>query len=495
MKNEDAEYIYSLKEEARSILDSAYENGLLSTDLPKSDIEFLEYAADDIYEDDPELGEEIWDFLADSTQGEPLHEDLEFERNAAGKVQVKDVLNGKAKTLTAADAPETYRFAKAVYKTLQDKGKAGDVNKEFNLTPAPDVRKTAADDTVTITPDDGSPAYQIPGREIRKYLESTLGKNTKRRIREDIYDDDYDVADDIDYDVEMTDYDDYNGNGDYEYLTDEDDERTLSDIMPTRRRFFGGDSDGYSEQYRQMLASDDGEYLDTKKGLLTKMEKYTENKIKETNSRAEIIAGAGALAIVAACAFGIKSCKDNVADNQLEKLGCLENYEKYNVDGAGSFDKALGIGDTQSKAMYACIVSLAREKNISIDKAAKMATEHFGDRLKKEFLGEFTDGFKGKITGVSVGKDPETGERIVRVDSEWEESHKSGKHTYHTTEHGTVYIPMSEGNQYGIDDDGESVNIGGSTFIFNESRNKIKSIQEKYGCSLKEAQAILRNRR
>jgi hypothetical protein len=124
-----------------------------------------------------------------------------------------------------------------------------------------------------------------------------------------------------------------------------------------------------------------------------------------------------------------------------------------------------------------------------------MATEHFGDRLKKEFLGEFTDGFKGKITGVSVGKDPETGERIVRVDSEWEESHKSGKHTYHTTEHGTVYIPMSEGNQYGIDDDGESVNIGGSTFIFNESRNKIKSIQEKYGCSLKEAQAILRKRR
>ena len=285
MKNEDAEYIYSLKEEARSILDSAYENGLLSTDLPKSDIEFLEYAADDIYEDDPELGEEIWDFLADSTQGEPLHEDLEFERNAAGKVQVKDVLNGKAKTLTAADAPETYRFAKAVYKTLQDKGKAGDVNKEFNLTPAPDVRKTAADDTVTITPDDGSPAYQIPGREIRKYLESTLGKNTKRRIREDIYDDDYDVADDIDYDVEMTDYDDYNGNGDYEYLTDEDDERTLSDIMPTRRRFFGGDSDGYSEQYRQMLASDDGEYLDTKKGLLTKMEKYTENKIKSIQEK------------------------------------------------------------------------------------------------------------------------------------------------------------------------------------------------------------------
>jgi hypothetical protein len=50
MKNEDAEYIYSLKEEARSILDSAYENGLLSTDLPKSDIEFLEYAADDIYD-------------------------------------------------------------------------------------------------------------------------------------------------------------------------------------------------------------------------------------------------------------------------------------------------------------------------------------------------------------------------------------------------------------------------------------------------------------
>jgi hypothetical protein len=120
-----------------------------------------------------------------------LHEDIEFERNSAGKVQVKDVLNGKARTITAADAPETYRFAKAVYNTLQAKGKAGDVNKEFNLNPAPDVRKvSASDDTVVITPDDGSPAYKIPGKEIDQYLKECCSSFNKRRVREDIYDDD-----------------------------------------------------------------------------------------------------------------------------------------------------------------------------------------------------------------------------------------------------------------------------------------------------------------
>lgn len=186
---------------------------------------------------------------------------------------------------------------------------------------------------------------------------------------------------------------------------------------------------------------------------------------------------AGLLTIMIASAFGIRSCKDNEADKGLKELGSYENYMKYNVDGQGTLSRAAGIGDTQSKAMYACIVSLAREKGISIDEAARQATSTYSKRWKKEAKGAFTNGFKGRITGVSVGKDVNTGERIVRVDSEWQESHTSGSgeniHTYRTTEHGTVYIPMSEGNVYGIDDNGKSVNIGGSTFVFDEAKKEL----------------------
>lgn len=179
----------------------------------------------------------------------------------------------------------------------------------------------------------------------------------------------------------------------------------------------------------------------------------------------------GMIAALAAIAFGVNSCKDKVADKELKKLGCLENYKKYNIDGKGGFKKAVGIGDTQSKAMYAYVVSLAREQNISIDKAARKATEHFGKNLAKQIKGSFTNGFKGRITGVSVGKDSESGERVVRVDSEWQETRSTNDRTYTITKQGTVYIPMSEGNQYGMDDDGKSVKIGKHTFVFDEGKN------------------------
>lgn len=202
-----------------------------------------------------------------------------------------------------------------------------------------------------------------------------------------------------------------------------------------------------------------------------------ESILNESNGTGELVIKAGLAIIMIAAAFGIRSCKDNEADKCLKELGSYENYMKYNMDGQGSLDYAVGIGDTQSKAMYACVVALAREKGISIDEAARQATSTLGERYSKEVKGAFTNGFKGRITGVSVGKDVNTGERIVRVDSEWQESHTSGsgehRHTYTTTEHGTVYIPMSEGNVYGIDDDGKSVNIGGSTFVFDEAKKEL----------------------
>ena len=49
MKNEDAGYIDSLKEEARTMLDEAYEDGISANEMNSHDVEFLVYAADDIY--------------------------------------------------------------------------------------------------------------------------------------------------------------------------------------------------------------------------------------------------------------------------------------------------------------------------------------------------------------------------------------------------------------------------------------------------------------
>lgn len=208
-----------------------------------------------------------------------------------------------------------------------------------------------------------------------------------------------------------------------------------------------------------------------------------ESVLNESNGSGELVIKGTIGIIMIAAAFGLKSYKGNEADKCLKELGSYENYIKYNVDRREKFDYVISIGDTQSKAMYACIVSLAREKSISIDEAARQANSILGARYSKEAKeakGAFPSGFNGKITKVSVGKDIFTGERIVRVDSEWEELHThengngdSNRHTYIRRKHGTVYIPMSEGNIYGIDDNGKSVNIGGATFVLDEAKKEL----------------------
>lgn len=211
-------------------------------------------------------------------------------------------------------------------------------------------------------------------------------------------------------------------------------------------------------------------------------EVLSEKEKLDERGNSSVVMTAGVALAVAACAFGVKSCQDNVADKALKNLGCLKNYEKYNIDGAGSFGKAFGIGDTQSKAMYATIVSIAREKGISIKEAAELATDTIGKRLSREIKG-VANGFKGRVTGVSVVRDRETGERVVRVDSEYDETCSSGSgensRIHRRIRTGTVYIPVSEGNQYGIDDNGKSMNIGNATFIYESAKRRIRESRAK----------------
>lgn len=290
---------------------------------------------------------------------------------------------------------------------------------------------------------------------LEKYKQSKnvdIDMRIKKTLKESFEDDDL-----LDDDFGVADYED-NFSEDETDIFDEFDDEDFSDF-----------NDIYDEDVDDVIVDkqeDDLLYDDA-------FENFTESS---SDSWTEIGIKAGGTILILLAAFGVSKCKSDVATDALKELGCLENYQKYNVDNDGTIGKSLRIGDTQSMAMYTAVVEYARSENISIDKAAKGLTNEFKKRIKEKYgkdANRFLN-FKGRITGVSVGKDPDSGERIVRVDSEWQESHTSGsgenRHTYYTTEHGTVYIPMSEGNQYGIDDDGKSVNIGGATFIFDESK-------------------------
>lgn len=290
---------------------------------------------------------------------------------------------------------------------------------------------------------------------LEKYKQSKnvdIDMRIKKTLKESFEDDDL-----LDDDFGVADYED-NFSEDETDIFDEFDDEDFSDF-----------NDIYDEDVDDVIVDkqeDDLLYDDA-------FENFTESS---SDSWTEIGIKAGGTVLILLAAFGVSKCKSDVATDALKDLGCLENYQKYNVDNDGTIGKSLGIGDTQSMAMYTAVVEYARSENISIDKAAKGLTNEFKKRIKEKYgkdANRFLN-FKGRITGVSVGKDPDSGERIVRVDSEWQESHTSGsgenRHTYYTTEHGTVYIPMSEGNQYGIDDDGKSVNIGGATFVFDESK-------------------------
>lgn len=278
-------------------------------------------------------------------------------------------------------------------------------------------------------------------------IDMRIKKTLKESFEDDFLDDDFGVADyedDFSNDEEVNTFDEFDDEdfSDYDDIYDED----IDDVIVDKQE--------------DDLLFDDA------------FENFTES----SDSWAEIGIKVGGSVLILLAAFGITKCKSNVATDALKDLGCLENYQKYNLDNGGTLAKSVGIGDIQSMAMYTAVVEYARSENISIDKAAKGLTNEFKKRIKEKYgkdANRFLN-FKGRITGVSVGKDSDSGERIVRVDSEWQESHTSGsgenRHTYYTTEHGTVYIPMSEGNQYGIDDDGKSVNIGGATFVFDESK-------------------------
>lgn len=181
-------------------------------------------------------------------------------------------------------------------------------------------------------------------------------------------------------------------------------------------------------------------------------------------------------AAVLAMAFGITQCNNKIADGELNKLDCLENYKKYNLDNQEGILHSVGIGDTHSKAMYAAIVSNAREKGMSIEESARDLTKNWKKKLSSEFR-NFNSVLnqEGAIKAVRVGKGSD-GTRIVEVTYQYRKRHTSGsgenKHTYHTTETGYVFIPCSEANQYGVDDivdnGHHTVNIGGATFEFDE---------------------------
>ena len=204
----------------------------------------------------------------------------------------------------------------------------------------------------------------------------------------------------------------------------------------------------------------------------------------DERGNSSIVAMTGITLAVAACAFGVKSCKDSVADGELKDLGSYENYKEFNADNASTISGLAGLGDTQAKAMYATIVSYAREKDINIEEAANaLQNQSVVNRLFRELRGTFSNDFRGRIVDVQPGM--KKGERVIQVTFEYEETRRTGSgessRTYHRVRDKTVNIPVSEGNLYGIDDDGKSMNINGAVFKYSESarRRRVKEARIK----------------
>lgn len=134
---------------------------------------------------------------------------------------------------------------------------------------------------------------------------------------------------------------------------------------------------------------------------------------------------------------------------------------------------------TNLKAMYAAIVSNARENGMSIDQSARDLTGNWKKKLSNKFKSvNSTLNQVGGIKSVRVAKDPD-GTRIAEVIYQYRESHTTGSgdnsRTYYTTETGYVYIPMSEANQYGID---HEVDNGHNTVTFRWNNFYIRRVSK-----------------
>lgn len=185
-----------------------------------------------------------------------------------------------------------------------------------------------------------------------------------------------------------------------------------------------------------------------------------------------LMAGAGVTLL--AGALGFRALKSEVADDALEDLNCIENYLIYNQDAQGG----LIFNDSpKMKAMYAAVVNEARSKDISIEEAAKNLKNTAVKRLASRFSSlNNTLNLKGRIISVSTVKDD--GIRLVKVGFCWTNTRTAGSgddaRTYKDTEYAEVFIPVSEANQYGVDDVAtgkrHSVSFDGdTTFEFDEA--------------------------
>ena len=101
-------------------------------------------------------------------------------QTVSSKVQNKMNSYGVKKFLKEP-SPLKLKTTKAVLKDLKNRGRLKDVSTEFNIDPRPDLTFNASGDVI-VTPDNGKPAYRIPGEEVDEFMENR--KNSKKRVKE-----------------------------------------------------------------------------------------------------------------------------------------------------------------------------------------------------------------------------------------------------------------------------------------------------------------------
>lgn len=162
MKNGVVEELYALAYE----FDDDIVEQLASNFEANGKTKPIEDYADDIYDEDPDEAEALWDAIAALRQTESRHsskavrEDFEFYRDSNGKVGVDKVITAASKSgKTFKDGSDNggdtsqavkripfskmsqddKELARAAYKTLKQNGSISDVDKKFKTSPEPDV--------------------------------------------------------------------------------------------------------------------------------------------------------------------------------------------------------------------------------------------------------------------------------------------------------------------------------------------------------------------
>lgn len=158
--------------------------------------------------------------------------------------------------------------------------------------------------------------------------------------------------------------------------------------------------------------------------------------------------------------FGISTCKNTLADNDLKKVSATAKNEYKEFNSESWMDGIVG-GNSMKKQLYATYTTIAKENHISVYDAVRNSRSKFLGQFKNHFrsLGSFFNLPKVR----NVYRSDFDGKMVVIVHYTWENCSGSGDDYHCYTEHDEVTIPEINQPKYEIEDENEYAPVG--TFV------------------------------